>query len=146
MKTNLKWTQGMQFEASGDSNQIIIDAKSPIGKGTGLTPKELVAIGVGGCTSMDVVALLKKHKQSLTSFEVEIDSPFKEGSSPKVFEKIIIIFNVKGEIDPSILLESVRLSQTKYCGVSKMLVASTPIEYVVKLNNMRIGEGAADFN
>ena len=145
MKSLLKWTGEMAFEATADGKSVLMDAKAPIGKGAAQTPKELVLDGLGGCTAMDVVALLKKHKQTFESFEVSVEVDTTKSGQPVVFTRAMIIFNVVGGIAPQVLLESVRLSQTKYCGVSAMLAKAFPIEYVVMLNTEEIGRGFADF-
>jgi putative redox protein len=145
MKTTLKWDNGMVFDVASDSNHIQIDAKSPIGKGSAMTPKELVLAGLGGCTAMDVIALLKKHKQPFESFTVDVDVTPSEGKHPVVFLAGLVEFHVAGRVDKDILLESVRLSQTKFCGVSAMLSKAFPIKYKVRLNGEFIGEGMAEF-
>lgn len=145
MKNTLKWSKNMQFEATSEGHTVPMDAKPPIGHGTAQTPKELVAAGLGGCTAMDVIALLKKHKQPLDSFEVDVDIEMSKSGYPVVFTHALITFKVTGAVDPQILSEAVVLSQTKYCGVSAMLAQVFPIEYVVELNNEQIGRGAAKF-
>lgn len=145
MKCQLNWTQGMKFDAQSEGNEVKMDAKSPIGQSSAMTPKELVAAGLGGCTAMDVVALLKKHKQSFTSFKVDIDIETEKRLSAQVFSKAVLSFILEGDVDPKIYLEAVKLSQTKYCGVSAMLSQSFPIEYKVILNQTEIGEGKAHF-
>ncbi|MGZ3743923.1 MAG: OsmC family protein [Pseudobdellovibrionaceae bacterium] len=146
MKTLVTWNDGMQFEAATGGNSLLMDAKPPLGKNKGMTPKELVAAGLGGCTAMDVVALLKKHKQTYEKFEVEVDIQMSTGKTPAVFEQAVITFNLKGDVDKNIYLDSVRLSQTKYCGVSEMLLKAFPIRYIVILNQEQIGEGKTDFS
>ncbi|HEY8272080.1 MAG TPA: OsmC family protein [Pseudobdellovibrionaceae bacterium] len=146
MKLVLNWKEGMRLEAATDGNLISMDAKPPLGKNDGMTPKELVAAGLGGCTGMDVVALLKKHKQAYENFEIGIDITMSTGKTPAVFQRAELTFNLTGPVDKNILLESVRLSQTKYCGVSEMLLKAFPIRYIVILNNEQIGEGQADFS
>lgn len=145
MKTTLKWNNGMVFDVASDSNHIQIDAKSPIGKGSAMTPKELVLAGLGGCTAMDVIALLKKHKQPFESLTVDVDATPSEGKHPAVFLEGIVEFHVAGGVNKDILLESVRLSQTKFCSVSAMLSKAFPIKYKIRLNGEFIGEGMADF-
>jgi putative redox protein len=145
MKAQLKWTEGMKFEANSQGNSVLMDAKTPIGTDTAMTPKELVAAGLGGCTAMDVIALLKKHKQPYESFHVDVDITMSSAGYPVVFTDAILTFKATGNIDRAILLDAVRLSQTKYCGVSAMLAKALPINYVVMLNNEKIGEGKADF-
>ena len=145
MKSMVKWSHDMLFEAQSAGNVVHMDASPPIGKGAAQTPKELVAAGLGGCTAMDVIALLKKHKQPFEGLEVEVDIETTQKGHPAVFIRAMIAFRAAGAIDPTILLEAVRLSQTKYCGVSAMLSKAIPIEYSVTLNNEEIGRGKAEF-
>lgn len=146
MKTLLKWSEGMQFHATSGEHTVPMDAKAPIGKDTAMTPKDLVLVGLGGCTAMDVVALLKKHKQTYESFEVEVEANLSKGSMPAVFTEATIHFRLNGNVDPTIFAESVKLSQTKYCGVSAMLAKAFPIHYYVHLNGEQIADGMASFN
>lgn len=145
MKAQLKWTEGMKFVAASEGNSVLMDAKAPIGTNTAMTPKELVAVGLGGCTAMDVIALLKKHKQAFKSLDVDVDIATSTSGQPVVFTSAMLTFAATGEVDRAILLDAVRLSQTKYCGVSAMLVKSFPIGYIVKLNGEIVGEGRAEF-
>lgn len=146
MKAILNWTSNMSFEAECDNNHVVMDSKAPLGKNSGMTPKELVATGLGGCTAMDVVALLKKHKQNFSEFKIQVDTEQNEKGHPKVFTKAHLIFSVSGEVDAKILIDSVELSQTKYCGVSAMLAKALPITYDVVLNNEKIASGSAKFD
>jgi putative redox protein len=143
MKSTLTWKDGMRFTAQSGTNEISLDAKAPIGKDQGQTPKELVAAGLGGCTAMDVMALMKKHKQTVTEFTIDVEPT--SGPHPHVFAKAEITFSLRGQIDPSIALESVRLSQTKFCGVSAMLAKAFPITYKVIVNGDVVGNGHANF-
>ncbi len=144
MKTSMSWKSGMKFQVETDGHTIDIDAKSPIGKGEAMTPKELVLVGLGGCTAMDVVAWLRKHKQTFASIKTDVETNLTKGY-PSVFETTTISFWVTGQVDPQILLEAVKLSQTKYCGVSAMLSKAFDILYEVYLNNEKIGSGKAEF-
>ena len=94
---------------------------------------------------MDVLAWLKKHKQSYETFEVTVDITTSEGGYPVVFKKAVVTFLLTGSVDKDIYVEAVKLSQTKYCGVSAMLVKAFPIEYVVLLNGQKLSEGFAQF-
>lgn len=145
MKTNIIWNQGMNFTGKSEKYSVVMDAKSPIGRGEGLTPKELVAIGLAGCTAMDVAAWMKKHKQNVDSFEIQTDIETSTSGHPAVFTKALLIFRLSGNITKEILIEAVELSQTKYCGVSAMLSKSFPIEYAVELNGETITNGQAKF-
>ncbi|MCB0362601.1 MAG: OsmC family protein, partial [Bdellovibrionales bacterium] len=70
MRTNCIWNEKMKFAIEADSHRIMIDAKGPIGDDSAMTPKHLLLAGISGCTAMDVVALLKKYKQSFEALEV----------------------------------------------------------------------------
>lgn len=145
MKTAVVWKDGMEFDGVADSHIVPMDAKTPIGKNAASSPKELVAMGLGGCTAMDVIALLKKYKQPPQTFRVDVEIVPSTGAHPIVFEKAILTFTVDGAVDSEKVNEAVKLSQTKYCGVSAMLSRSFPIEYRIILNGSEIGTGAAKF-
>lgn len=146
MKINVVWKNAMEFSGKAGEHAVQMDAKTPIGKDTGATPKELVAMGLGGCTAMDVIALLKKYKQAPESFHIDVEIQPSVGGHPAVFEKAALTFHVKGQIEAEKLIEAVRLSQTKYCGVSAMLAKAFPIEYRIILNEKEIGSGVANFD
>ena len=94
---------------------------------------------------MDVIALLKKYKQQPQSLKIDIDIQTSTAGHPAVFEKAVLVFLVDGQVDADKLLEAVKLSQTKFCGVSAMLSKAFPIEYKVILNGTEVGSGLANF-
>ena len=145
MKTNVTWDSNMNFNGLCDENQLFMDAKPPLGKAKGFTPKELVALGISGCTAMDVVALLKKYKQDVQQFDVESEVISTKGSYPEVFASVHLTFKAVGSIEKEKYIEAVTLSQTKYCGVSAMLLKAVPIDYDIILNHEKIGSGKANF-
>jgi putative redox protein len=145
MKLQCKWNEKMKFTAEADGHQVSMDAKSPIGGDSAMTPKHLLLAGISGCTAMDVVALLKKYKQPFESLDVDADAELTEGVFPAVFKEVKLIFRLKGAVDPARILEAVKLSQTKYCGVTAMVSKSVPVTYSVELNGESIGSGKADF-
>lgn len=145
MKANVTWKEGMLFDGEADGRVLPMDAKAPLGRSAGFTPKELVALGVAGCTAMDVVALLRKHKQVVTAFSVGADVvPTK--THPIAFESVEITYHLTGEIESEKAIEAVRLSQTKYCGVSFIVSRSAVLNYRIVLNGAEIGTGQADFD
>lgn len=145
MQLVCRWQEGMKFTGTDSKHLVSMDAKKPFGAESAMSPKDLVICGLCGCTAMDVVGLMKKHKQTIQEFEVIADVTVTEKVYPLVFERVKLLFKLKGEIEPAILLESIRLSQTKFCGVSAMLSKAVPIHYSVSLNGEIIGSGNADF-
>lgn len=146
MKTTLLWKEGLEFETGAGGNSITLDAKSPLGKNRGMTPKELIGSAISGCTAMDVVAYLKKYKQPIDSFSMDVELTAATGITPAVFINAEVFYYLSGNIDPKTLMESVQLSQTQYCSVSAMLSKAFPIHYRVFLNEKEIGSGQADFS
>lgn len=145
MKTTIVWKDAMEFTGTAGPHAVRMDAKAPIGKDSAASPKELVAMGLGGCTAMDVIALLKKYKQPPQSFLIDVEIQTSTGGHPAVFEKALMKYVVNGNVETEKLLEAVRLSQSKYCGVSAMLSKAFPIEYKVVLNGDEVGFGIAYF-
>lgn len=145
IKVSTIWQEKMKLSGEAGGHIAILDAKSPLGSDAGMTPKEMVALGVCGCTAMDVLALLKKHKQPLEKFDVTAEIETTEKTHPIVFKNITLSFNLTGQIDKAILTESVRLSQTKYCSVSAMIAKAAPIHYKIILNGEEVGTGDAHF-
>ena len=145
MKTNTVWKTNMNFVGECGENQVSMDAKAPLGKAEGMTPKELLVIGLSGCTAMDVIALMKKGKQEVKHFNVEAEVTKSTGGYPEVFTAIHLTFMAEGNINKDKIIEAVHLSQTKYCGVSAMLAKAVQIGYDVILNNENIASGKADF-
>lgn len=145
MRIQCTWKEKLTFTAEADGHAIAMDTKTPLGSDSALTPKQLVLAGVCGCTAMDVVSLLRKHKQPLEGLDVEAEAPTTTGGHPTVFKEIQLKFRFRGSLDPKVVMESIHLSQTKFCGVSAMLSKAVPIRYVAELNGQTIGEGQADF-
>jgi putative redox protein len=135
----------MSFETTDGVNVVRMDARSPVGSDSALSPKQLLLAGLAGCTAMDVVALLKKHQQPLESLGVDTEVEKSSGGYPEVFTSARLTFKLTGAVDPARALEAVRLSQTRYCGVSAMLSKAFPIRYTLELNGQKIGEGEAAF-
>lgn len=146
MHVTCQWQEQMKFIGDNAEYHVPMDAKKPFGSGSAMTPKELVVQGLCGCTGMDVIGLLRKNKQSVNTFAITADVTMSQSGHPVVFTAINLVFKLKGAIDPTILMESVTLSQKKFCGVSAMLAKAVPIHFRVELNGEEIGTGTADFS
>lgn len=145
MKLQLSWQEKMKFVATDTHHEVVMDAKSPIGESSALSPKQLLLASICGCTGMDVISLLRKNKQNIESLEVFADAPTSEGSYPVVFTRLDLNFVATGPVDKEKLIEAVALSQSKYCGVSAMVSKAVPIFYKVLLNGTLVAEDQAKF-
>ncbi len=131
MKATIKWTGEVSFSGTADSGHTVImdGAKESGGKNLGARPMELVLIGMGGCTSYDVVHILRKSRQEITDCIAEIEAQRAE-TDPKVFTHIHIHFVVSGKnLDPKKLQHAIELSATKYCSASIMLAKTAKITH-----------------
>lgn len=139
VNTQLKWLGDMGFEAHIDGHKILLDADEKVGgKNMGPRPKKLLLVALGGCTSMDVVSILKKMRVEIANFSVDVESFQTEDEHPFVYEYYKIIFNFEGidiEKDKDKIIKAVELSNQKYCGVSAMLSKSAPVTYEINVSN-----------
>ena len=123
MKATVEWRQGVEFEITPSSGHTITTdgPESSGGNNAGARPMELVLMGVGGCASYDVVMILKKARQSVTSCVCQLEAERAE-QPPRVFTKIHMHFVVSGQdLTESKVARAVELSAEKYCSASIML-------------------------
>ncbi|HHZ67893.1 MAG TPA: OsmC family peroxiredoxin [Alphaproteobacteria bacterium] len=91
------------------------------GRNLGLRPMEMVLLGLGGCTAIDVLHMLRKGRQSITDMRVELDAE-RADDVPKVFTRIHVHFVLTGAgLDPHKIERAIKLSANKYCSASMML-------------------------
>ncbi len=122
------------FEAKGDSGvSVLIDSKTDEAS-KGASPMELLLMGVGGCSAIDVVSILKKQRQKITSYKMEVEGKRKEVREAKPFEAIHVSLHLEGEIDEAKAVRAAALSFEKYCSVSITMEASVKITYSITLN------------
>ena len=92
------------------------------GKNNGVRPMQMLLMGLGGCSAIDVAMILKKQRQELSDFKIEIDGEREKGKEPSIWENVHIIFHLSGEnLDPDKAARAVELSMTKYCSVAETL-------------------------
>lgn len=123
MSSRVKWVENVMFVAeSASGHGIVVDgAPESGGKNMGMRPMELVALGVGSCSSYDVVTILKKARQKITSCEAEITTK-RVDATPAVFESIHMQFKVAGnDLSEKQVERAIELSADKYCSASIML-------------------------
>ena len=135
MKATIKWLDGVSFEGVSESGHSVVMDGAPEsgGKNLGMRPMEMLLLGLGGCTSYDVVTILKKSRQDIKDCNAEITAERAE-NIPKVFTKIHIHFILEGNnLDVSVVERAINLSATKYCSASIMLEKSVIITHDFKI-------------
>ncbi len=126
MKATVHWKGDMAFSGTGDASGFPVQMDSEAGKGA--RPMELIALGLAGCTAMDVISILQKKRQTITHFDVTVDAPRAE-EHPKVFTSAVITYTVTGSnVEENALLRAIELSATRYCPAQSMLAQAFPID------------------
>ena len=131
MKTKIKWMQDVSFKGSSESGHVVVlDGPEELGgKGLGMRPMEMMLIAMGGCTSFDVVTILKRSRQQITGCIAEIEA-IRADEIPKVFTSIHIHFLIKGiDLQEKAVERAIELSANKYCSASIMLGKSVKITH-----------------
>ncbi|MFP4640529.1 MAG: OsmC family protein, partial [Guyparkeria sp.] len=128
----VKWVDGMAFMAEADSGHaIVMDGAPEIGgRNAGPRPMEMVLMGLGGCTAIDVMMILGKQRQPVEDCWIELSAERADVKAPKVFTTIHTRYVVVGKgLDPAKVERAVNLSAEKYCSVSAMLRDSVELSH-----------------
>ncbi|HIQ07355.1 MAG TPA: OsmC family protein [Thiotrichaceae bacterium] len=131
MKTRVKWLDNMSFVGeSASGHSVVMDGPPEAGgRNLGIRPMEMLLLGIGGCSSFDVVSILKKARQNIQNCEVEIEAE-RTDTEPKVFIKIHLHFVISGhELNENRVEKAVSLSADKYCSASIMLGKTADITH-----------------
>ncbi|MEZ4858564.1 MAG: OsmC family protein [Flavobacteriaceae bacterium] len=126
------------LEGKGDNNiSVLIDNKTEEGV-KGASPMELLLMAVGGCNAIDIIYVLKKQRQVVDSYKVEVEGTRTEVREAKPFESIHVTIFLEGDIVPAKAVRAASLSFEKYCSVSITLEKSVKITYDVVLNGTKL--------
>ena len=123
MKATITLQEGSTFEGvAGSGHRVTMDVAPEVGgRNLGLRPMEMVLLGLGGCTAIDVLHMLRKGRQPITDMRVEMDAE-RADDVPKVFTRIHLHFVLTGAgLDPHKIERAINLSASKYCSASMML-------------------------
>jgi putative redox protein len=129
MKARVQLLEGMTFVAeSGSGHAIVIDAAPDVGgRNLGARPMEVVLMGTGACSAIDVVHILRKARQAITGCVVEMDSE-RAPQDPKVFTRIHFHYVVTGRgLAPAQVERAIKLSKEKYCSATAMMLKTAEI-------------------
>jgi len=131
VRAKLTYTGGLQFVGqAGSGHAIVLDSDPAVGgQNSGLRPMELLAIGLGGCSGMDVASILRKKKEKLTGLEISVEGK-KAEDYPQKYTDMHIEFVVKGrDISEEAVKKAIDLSMNKYCSVKATLEGTATITF-----------------
>ena len=132
-KVSCTWKEGMAFESLVTGHRILMDADAEVGgNDTGPRPKPLLLSALGGCTGMDVVAILAKMQLNPSWFNIEIEAEMTD-RHPKYYDRIKLVYQFKESdgLDRDKVEKAVKLSQERYCGVSALLGKGAELSYEI---------------
>jgi putative redox protein len=131
MKVRIKWVEGVSFVGESETGHAVVLDGAPEngGRNIGMRPMEMLLIGMGACTSFDVVTILKKARQPIVDCVADISAE-RADEVPKVFTKIHVHFVVTGDnLNATQVERAVKLSAEKYCSASIMLSKAVEITH-----------------
>jgi putative redox protein len=132
--------ENYHFELKNERGHIVnVDNRAEFGgDDLGASPMELLLMGVAGCSSIDIISILKKQKQEITSFKAEVDGLRIQIQDAKLFKEITVVFFLEGKIDAGKATRAAKLSFEKYCSVSKTLEPTATVLYKIVLNGEKL--------
>jgi putative redox protein len=136
MQAKVTWSQRLSFTGTADTGfGVPLGTKPEVGgDNDGFLPMELIALGLAGCTAMDVISILQKKRQEITSFEVIVNGE-RADEHPRVFTHIEIEYRIGGvDVDEAAVERAIELSETKYCPAQGMLSQIVPIDLKYTIN------------
>lgn len=136
---NITWDEKVSFIAETEGHKIVLDTfPEHGGENKGPRPKPLLLFALGGCTGMDVISILRKMREKVDYFNIQVEGELTE-EHPKYYKKIIVTYQFKGEnLNPENVKKAVHLSEEKYCGVSAMLRKAAQIITIIEINGQVI--------
>ena len=135
IEANIRYVEGMLFSARTDSgHEVLMDADPKFGGADkGPRPMELLLAGLGGCTAMDVISILKKKKQEVTGLEIKVRGE-RAPEHPKRYTGIEIEFHVKGKnVSEDAVKKAVELSMDKYCSAKATIEQGAKVTYTYRI-------------
>jgi len=114
------------FEARDENGHVVKMDSSPEsgGQNYGVRPMQMLLMGLGGCSAIDVIMILKKQRQDVRDYKMIIKGDREVGKEPSLWKQIVIEFHIYGNVDEDKAKKAVELSLTKYCSVAATLTGS----------------------
>ncbi len=108
-----------------NGHTVLMDAAVEIGgQNAGIRPMQTLLMGLGGCSGVDIVSILKKQRQYPSSFKMLIEAEREQGKEPSIWKQIKVVFQFTGDVDPEKAQKACALSIDKYCSVAATLRAA----------------------
>ena len=125
--------------SNSDGKSVLLDNKSKsFGEIQGISPMELLLMGIAGCSSIDIIAILDKQKINPISLKMNVKGHRHENQVPALFYQIDINIYLEGSFSPEKAKRAAKLSFEKYCSVSKTLESTAKINHKVYLNGSEV--------
>ncbi len=124
----------MEASGSGPYSVSIDASKEAGGNNKGARPMELILMGLGSCSAIDVISILQKQRQQLDDLKINISAIRDQENIPAVFTEIHLEFLFSGPLEEQKVVRALDLSINKYCSVSKMISKTAAITYSFKIN------------
>ena len=134
----ITWVQDALFVGeSGSGHTITMDGSPDVGgRNLAARPMEMVLIGMGGCTAIDVASMLRKQRQDVRDIIVELEAERAE-DHPKVFTSVKLIYRVRGKkLNRALVERAVSLSDEKYCSATAMIRKSANVTHQIVLEDV----------
>ena len=135
MTANARLVGDMEFDVeSGSMHHITLDAaEHGGGHDRGFRPMEMLLVGLAGCTAMDVISILRKKRQRVTGYDVQVRGERAE-DHPMVYTDVTVEHIVTGHgVDPSAVARAIELSETKYCGAGATLSKTAKLKHTYRV-------------
>ncbi len=135
LEAKVRLIEGMHFEGSATSGHTLhMDSDKEVGgENKGFRPMELLLVGFGGCSGMDVISILRKKRQNVTGFEINIRGEKRE-DYPKIYKEVHIEYVIKGKgVEKAAVERAIELSLTKYCSVGATLAKAGTISHSYRI-------------
>ncbi len=118
-----------------NGHKVLMDAAVEIGgQNAGIRPMQTLLMGLGGCSGVDIISILKKQRQQPSSFKMLIEAEREQGKEPSIWKHIKVVFQFTGAVDPEKAQKACALSIDKYCSVAATLrAAGATIEWTSKV-------------
>lgn len=136
MNVTVTWGGGLYFSGETESGfRLPLSNPTELTSNHGLSPMELLLLGLAGCTAMDVISILRKKRQEVTEFEIRVQAE-QSFDHPRVFTEARIEYIITGrDVDEAAVARSIELSETKYCPVIAMFGKVMPIRLSYRIEN-----------